>query len=98
MSGASSAARVKHSRASSKRPDSASRLPSKSCAEASESRLRSRRCGPAKTADRLVTMAHGVDQGAGAEPCLGEDGIDFGGTIVGHQGRTAIAYFFQGQP
>jgi hypothetical protein len=39
-------------------------------AEASESRLRSRRCRAAKTADRLVAVAQCVDQCASAEPGL----------------------------
>jgi hypothetical protein len=65
-------------------------------AEAAESRLPSRRRRAAETADRFVTMAHGVDQRAGAEPRLGQRRLQLGGTVVGRDGRAQITPLFQG--
>ncbi len=65
-------------------------------AQAAEAGLGSARRGPAEAADGLVAMAERVDQGAGAEPDLGQRGENLGGTVIGHDGPADVAPLLQG--
>ena len=41
-------------------------------------------------------MAQRVDQGAGAEPCLGERGEELSGAVVGNDSPAGVAQLLQG--
>jgi hypothetical protein len=65
-------------------------------AQAAEAGLTSGRRGAAETANRLVTMAQGVDQRAGAEPCLGQGWEQLSGAVVCDDCLSDIAQLLQG--
>ena len=69
----------------------------RSCrAKASEPSLWPRLSRAAEAAYCLVTMAHRVDQGTRAEPCLSQLRLQLGGTVVSHDGRAEITQLFEG--
>src|SRR5437763_15447573 len=65
-------------------------------ANAAEAGLTSSCCRTAETADRLVAMAECVDQGAGAEPRLGQGWLQLSGAVVGSDSPSDVALLLQG--
>ena len=65
-------------------------------AKAAEAGLTSGRRRAAETADRLVAMAQCVDQGAGAEPRLGQGWEQLSGAVVRNDCPADVAQLLQG--
>ena len=66
-----------------------------SLAQPAEAAVASGRRRAAETADRLLTMAQRVDQGAGAEPRLGQGRKELSGAVVRHDGLADVAQLLQ---
>lgn len=64
-------------------------------AEAAEAGPASSGSRPAETTDGLVAMAQGVNQSAGAEPCLSERWKKFSGAVVSDDCPADVAQFLQ---